>query len=202
MSGAFASGVLAGYAIAIPVGAIAVLIVTTAARESLRRGLAAGLGAATADVTYATVAVVAGSALSPALLGFKTALHIIGGSVLLVVAFRGLRSALKSSETAAVSPRPTAPAVTYLRFVGLTLINPLTIIYFSSVVLGNQTAMRGAYAAAFVGGVALASASWQTLLAASGALLGRTLVDRARLTAAVVGYGLILLIALDQLRWI
>jgi hypothetical protein len=51
-------------------------------------------------------------------------------------------------------------------------------------------------------GVALASASWQILLATSGAVLGRTLIDRGRVTAAVIGYGLILLIALEQFRTI
>jgi threonine/homoserine/homoserine lactone efflux protein len=193
--------VLAGYGIAIPVGAIAVLIVTTAARESFRHGLAAGLGAATADTTYATVAVAAGSALTSELLALRTALHALGGCVLLVVALTGLRNALRMTQTDAEPPRPTAHSVTYLRFLGLTLINPLTVIYFSSIVLGNQPATAGA-PVAFVVGVALASASWQILLATSGAVLGRTLIDRGRVTAAVIGYGLILLIALEQFHTI
>ena len=48
---AFTTGLLAGYGIAIPVGAIAILIVTKAARESFRSAAVAGLGAASADLT-------------------------------------------------------------------------------------------------------------------------------------------------------
>jgi arginine exporter protein ArgO len=198
VSNAFVRGVIAGYGIAIPVGAIAVLIVTTAARQSFRLGVAAGLGAATADLAYATLAVAAGSALSAELRGLRTLLHAIGGCVLLVVALRGLARASRLTQTNAEPPVPNAHSLTYLRFLGLTLINPLTVIYFSSVVLGNQAATGAARAAAFVIGVALASASWQTLLAGSGAVVGRTLVDRGRVATAFVGNGIVLLIALDQ----
>ena len=83
---------------------------------------------------------------------------------------------------------------------GLTLINPLTVIYFSSIVLGNQGATGATRAIAFVCGVALASASWQALLAGSGAVTGRLLVDRGRFATAVLGYGVVLVIAVDQLR--
>lgn len=200
MSDAFVRGAVAGYGIAIPVGAIAVLIVTTAARESFRQGLAAGLGAATADLTYAMVAVVAGSALSADLRGMRTALHAIGGCVLLVVALRGLRRGSRVRQVDAEPPLPRPRSLTYVRFLGLTLINPLTVIYFSSIVLGNQGATGATRAIAFVCGVALASASWQALLAGSGAVTGRLLVDRGRFATAVLGYGVVLVIAVDQLR--
>jgi threonine/homoserine/homoserine lactone efflux protein len=198
LSDAFARGLIAGYGIAIPVGAIAVLIVSTAARVSFRQGLAAGLGAASADLTYAAVAVAAGSALSGELHAVQTPVHLIGGCVLLLVAIRGLSRASHMRQVDAEPPRPTAHPLTYLRFLGLTLINPLTVIYFSSVVVGTEAATSAARAAAFVFGVALASASWQTLLAGSGALAGRLLVDRGRVGTALLGYGVVMLIALEQ----
>lgn len=198
MSGPFVRGVIAGYGIAIPVGAIAVLIVTTAARESFHQGVAAGLGAATADLTYATIAVTVGSALSSELRGVRTPLHVIGGCVLLLVALRGLILASRLAQIDAEPPRQPPHSLTYLRFLGLTLVNPLTVIYFSTVVLGSQVVTGPARASAFVCGVAVASASWQTLLAGSGAVVGRALVDRGRVATAVVGYGVVLLIALDQ----
>ena len=49
MSEALVAGLLAGYGVAVPVGAIAVLIVGLTARTSLRVGAAAALGVATAD---------------------------------------------------------------------------------------------------------------------------------------------------------
>jgi len=52
----FWEGVLAGYGIAIPVGAIAVLIVDMGLRRGFGFGLMAGAGAATADFLYAGLA--------------------------------------------------------------------------------------------------------------------------------------------------
>jgi len=51
---ALVSGALAGYGVAIPVGAIGVLILGLSARRSLPVGAGAGLGVATADGLYAT----------------------------------------------------------------------------------------------------------------------------------------------------
>jgi arginine exporter protein ArgO len=119
--------------------------------------------------------------------------------VLLLVAARGFSGARRWTQTSAEPPTRTPHSAVYLRFVGLTLINPLTVIYFSSIVLANQAVAGGAQAVAFVGGVALASASWQALLAISGALVGRAFVYRGHLATAVLGYGVVLAIAVDQL---
>ncbi|MBU6422842.1 MAG: lysine transporter LysE, partial [Chloroflexi bacterium] len=63
----FALGVAAGYAIAIPVGAIAVLILRIGMRHGLRQGALAGAGAATADLVYSASAVTVGGVASAAL---------------------------------------------------------------------------------------------------------------------------------------
>jgi threonine/homoserine/homoserine lactone efflux protein len=64
---AFWEGVLAGYGIAIPVGAIAILIVDMGLRRGFLSGFMAGAGAATADFIYALLAVIAGATLAMAL---------------------------------------------------------------------------------------------------------------------------------------
>jgi len=53
------AGLLAGYAIAIPVGAIDVLIIHTGLSHGLRTGIAAAAGAASADLLYASIAALA-----------------------------------------------------------------------------------------------------------------------------------------------
>jgi len=50
---ALISGLLAGYGVAVPVGAIGVLILSLSARTRLLVGAGAGLGVATADGLYA-----------------------------------------------------------------------------------------------------------------------------------------------------
>ncbi len=199
MSSAFASGLLAGYGIAVPVGAIAILIVTRAARSSFRQGFAAGLGAATADLIYATIAVAAGTGLDHQLRAVQTPLHIAGGCVLAAIALRGLTRTMRA-PTVTVDARAESLTGTYLRFVGLTLINPLTVVYFASVVFGNESMSSPTRATAFVVGVAIASASWQTLLAASGALIGRVFVEKVRIATALLGYGIVFALAIHQFQ--
>jgi arginine exporter protein ArgO len=81
---------------------------------------------------------------------------------------------------------------------GLTLLNPATVVYFAALVLGRGGAGGGAW---FVVGAFLASASWQLLIAASGALAGRLLTGpRAQLITALVSSGVIAVLAVLLLR--
>ena len=201
MSGSFLGGIAAGYGIAIPVGAIAVLIVLTAARDSFRQGTAAALGAASADLSYATLAMAAGATLAQPLRGVATPLHLAGGCLLAGIAVRGLVGAIRRPLTLEEA-LPARLGRTFIRFLGLTLVNPLTVVYFASIVIGEQAATSAASAIAFITGVALASASWQMLLATSGALAGRVLVDRGRVITAVAGYGIVLAFAARQFQQI
>jgi threonine/homoserine/homoserine lactone efflux protein len=66
---ALAAGLVAGYGIAMPVGAVAAYLVALTARTSLRTGVFAALGVATADGVYALIAVCGRAALDPALPG-------------------------------------------------------------------------------------------------------------------------------------
>jgi hypothetical protein len=56
-----------GYAIAMPVGAVAALIIALSARTSWAVGASAGLGAATVDGVYAAVAVIGGQLVASVL---------------------------------------------------------------------------------------------------------------------------------------
>jgi threonine/homoserine/homoserine lactone efflux protein len=187
---AFVEGALAGYGIAIPVGAVAVLIVNTAIACGFFTGAAAGAGAATADFVYALLASVAGAALAAALEPYADALRLGSGLVLVGLAAFGLLGARRGRDRGDRAAGACAPLSTYVRFVGITLINPLTVVYFTAFILGRGSAGIGASAlagAAFVVGAGLASLSWQTLLAALGGLAGRHLTLRFRTLATILG---------------
>lgn len=197
---AFTLGLVAGYAIAIPVGPIALLILRTGMRDGLRPALAAGAGCATADLIYATLAMVAGpplvSLIRPALLPAR----LLAAAALVVLAARGLRT--QPAPTDARAPAPTGR--TYAAVLGLTLLNPSTVIYFASLAVGLPAISSELPArAAFVAGAALASLSWQWLLAGAGsALHGRMPARLGVLTnvvSALIIVGLALKIALDAL---
>jgi arginine exporter protein ArgO len=63
---------------------------------------------------------------------------------------------------------------TYLGFLGLTILNPMTVAYFAALVLGLPAVQGGAAERiAFALGAFAASASWQLLLAGAGGLMHR-----------------------------
>jgi threonine/homoserine/homoserine lactone efflux protein len=75
VTAALVAGLVAGYGIAVPVGAVGTYLVSLTARTSLTVGAFAALGVATADGVYALVAVAGGSVLAPALQPFLVPLR-------------------------------------------------------------------------------------------------------------------------------
>ncbi len=182
MEAPFLAGVLAGYAIAIPVGAIAVLIIEQGLRRGFRAGFAAGAGAATADGMYSGLAMIAGATLAIVLEPLTGPFRLLAGVVLLAIAGRGLIMLLRdrSSPATTLGP-PVRLRVTYLQFVGLTLLNPQTVVYFAALILGLPHVLGGATdRVAFVAGAFIASLSWQTALALLGSAGHRRLSPRFR----------------------
>ena len=198
---AFWEGVLAGYGIAVPVGAIAVLIVDVGLRRGFGFGFMAGAGAATADLFYASLAALAGEAMAAALAPFAQSLRIASALVLLGLGSLGLWRArqIAPHQGAKLTPGNSHSYVrTFAHFLGLTLLNPLTVAYFAALVLGGNAGSVVAIAdrTAFVVGAGLASLSWQTLLAGVGTLAKQYLSPRfQRYTTiagnlVVIGFGL------------
>jgi len=232
------AGLLAGFGIAVQVGAITVLIMTLSAHHSLRTGLAAGLGTATADGLYALLAATAGAGVAALLRPIAGPMRWTAAAVLALIAVRGVTGAVRGwermrrsaaadggagsssvedggagdggaavadprYEAAAAGPVPEAtpvrrPLGAYVQVFGLTLLNPLTIIYFSVLVLGLHDGGSWSLpdAAVFVLAAFAASACWQSVLALGGALIGRALTGaRGRLGTALVGNAVIVLLA-------
>lgn len=186
------SGLIAGYGIAIPVGAIAVLIVNTAMRCGFACGAAAGAGAATADLIYAALAATAGNAAARVLAPWDETIRWVSAGVLVGLAVKGLldlRRRSVSTDGPTLSVRRGELALTYVRFLGLTIINPMTVIFFGTVVIGANVGrtLTAAQAILFAFAAFAASLSWQTLLAAIGAGAGRGLSPTARRLTVVVG---------------
>jgi arginine exporter protein ArgO len=193
MSAAFLAGVVAGYGVAVPVGAIGVLIAGLSARTSLRVGAAAGLGAATADGIYALLAVAGGAAIAGLIAPIATPLRWMAAAVLLGLAAMTAWGAFRKPGSAARPERPATPLRAYLGILGLTLLNPATVVYFAALVLGRGGEGGGFW---FVLGAFLASASWQLLIAGGGSLVGRLLTgERGRLITALVSSAVIAILA-------
>lgn len=213
MLDALLSGLVAGYAIAIPVGAIAALLITLGAQHGARTAAGGALGAATVDGLYATVAVTAGAVIAPLIAAVEEPLRWISVAVLVVLgvmlalpAFRQ-RTAPVAAATlddgadtpvAGATDAPTGPRMRtttfrrlFLTVGGLTLVNPVTVVYFAALVGSSTLAVDAAVAerVVFVLAAFTASLSWQLLLTTAGSLVGRVLTGPvgARVTALVGG---------------
>ena len=196
------AGVAAGYGIAMPVGAVGALLVALAARTSWRVGAGAALGVATADGLYATVAMAGGAALAPVIRPAAGVLRWGAVAVLLVLALHGARTALRRYRARDLAQReaemPTSPARAYLGFLGITLLNPMTVVYFAALVLAGEGGAGPDRVAKslFVVAAFAASASWQLFLAGGGALLGRALTGpQGRLWTSLVSSAVIVALA-------
>lgn len=202
MLDALVAGVIAGYAIAIPVGAIAALLITLGAQHGARVAAGGAFGAATVDGVYATVAVTAGAAIAPLIALVEEPLRWVSVVVLIVLgvvlawpAFRRRTAPVEAAELQEEHQGAAKKRVTARRLfvtVGvLTLVNPVTIIYFAALI-GSSTIAADAGAAeriVFVLAAFAASLSWQLLLTTAGSVVGRALTGPtgARVTALVGG---------------
>jgi len=199
----FVAGALAGWAIAIPVGAIAVLIVEIGIRRGFLVAAAAGAGAASADGLYAALAAVGGTALAAFLEPLEGPLRVVAIGALLAIGIRGLLLVtIGPRRVPGSADLPIQVVGTYVRFLGLTLLNPATVIYFAALILALPDLGRGpGERAAFVAGAFLASLSWQLILAAVSAFAHHRLAPRFQVGVSIFGNVLIcgfaVLLALD-----
>jgi threonine/homoserine/homoserine lactone efflux protein len=178
---------VAGYGIAIPVGAISVLLVTLAMQKGLRQGIIAALGVSTVDLTFAAVAMVAGSAVLTILAPYEEVLRIVSGTTLIVLGVYGLmklRKLAKEEEGAGLSEGRL-----FLQFFILTALNPFTIVYFLALITGNGSDWNFSWQEMvwFTIGAGLASLSWQLVLVYIGATAKRFFSRRFLVATVILG---------------
>ncbi len=99
----FRQGLLFGLAIAAPVGPIGVLTIRRTLVGGMLFGLLSGLGAATADAVYGSVAALGLTAVSAFLIQHQPTLQLIGGLFLLYLGIQTLRAKAVDSEQLTVN---------------------------------------------------------------------------------------------------
>jgi threonine/homoserine/homoserine lactone efflux protein len=198
---ALLAGLVAGLAIATQVGPVSLLLVETAVATGPRRGVAAGMGVAAADLGFATAAAATGGAVSAALASHEA--EIRGGAALVLAAIAlhglvGLARERRRPGGVAAPAVPRADAATagaqFARFLAITAANPLTIASFAAVTAALSLPGLAA-AAAFVLGVGAASAAWHLLLTLAAGHAARWLTPAARHALAIGGRLAVLAIA-------
>lgn len=176
----FARGLLIGFSIAATVGPMSLLCMQRTLQKGQLYGLVSGLGIATADAVYGSIAGFGLTIVASFLVQQQLWIRVIGGIFLI---YLGLKTVL--SEPAPGAAATKTPSSGWLgAFVStflLTLTNPLTILSFAAVFAGLGVGITGtnkSYVTAFmvVLGVFAGSALWWLLLTSALRLL------RARLT--------------------
>jgi threonine/homoserine/homoserine lactone efflux protein len=187
----------------VPVGAIGVLLISLSARHAFRVGAGAALGVATADGLYALVAVLGGAAVASLIEPVATPLRIVAAMVLLGIAAQIAVSAARHARVPGRELPPSRLRTTpraYAGVLALTILNPVTIIYFTALVLGQREPFTPGERVVFVIAVFVASASWQLLLASGGSMLGKWLAGpRGSLATALVSSAVIVALAVRTL---
>jgi len=164
-------GVAIGFAVAAPIGPIGLLCIRRTLANGSANGICSGLGAATADAVYAYVA---GTALTIALrvvTRLALPLHVVGGIALIALGVRALRDDAAANAKPSATPRDHL--VAFVSTLGLTLVNPATIVSFAGIVAGvleRSTLLSAGGVPMFALGVFLGSTAWWVVL---GLVVGR-----------------------------
>jgi threonine/homoserine/homoserine lactone efflux protein len=201
---ALGAGLIVGIAIAAQFGAVSALLLETAVRAGPRVGAAAGVGVASVDLAYATGAVVAGGAARALLAAHLAEVRAVAAVILMLVAGHGLwtltqgpsRDQHAQAPTLGNTSRPYGvPSAQYFRFVALTAINPLTIVYFGSVT-ASLSLSGVADGVAFAAGVGTASALWHVALSLAAGHAGRRFTPRIQRLVSIGGRLAVLVMAI------
>jgi threonine/homoserine/homoserine lactone efflux protein len=211
----FVRGLVIGFAIAAPVGPIGVLCVRRTLADGRLAGLLSGLGAATADALYGSVAAFGLGLVSQFLIDQQAAFRLVGGLFLCYLGLRTWRAPVaeglpgRAPDDGTAGPMTRARATgAYLSTFALTLTNPATILSFIAVFAGLGLADDGVgpAGALLVAGVFAGSAAWWLLLSSLVGLARHRLDRNAlgwinRLSGLVLlGFGLLSLLSLVNLE--
>ena len=131
----FFKGLALGFFLAMSIGPIAIICISKTIEKGPRLGLAVALGAATADGIYGTLA-----GLGITFLPDTSLLKIIGGGFLIYLGYKSIR---KNISRKTVDINAAAILKTYFTIVGLTIINPSTIITFVAAFAGMGISSGG-----------------------------------------------------------
>lgn len=207
----FAIGFIAGLALAIPVGPMAIMLINTTIERGVRHGAVGALAMASIDFSYAFTVFMLGQIISNALSDYGLWLSLGGSAILLFLGFQTLLRNIRLFKTV---DQPAHKRIvsdskkrTFAVFAGATVLNPPTALYFLAIApslkisLGSQPDGgfdAGLFAASlvFAIGVFVGSVIWQQGLAIAGLGLRQIASNRVRPWIGSIGGLLIIALAI------
>jgi threonine/homoserine/homoserine lactone efflux protein len=177
----FPRGMGLGFAVAATVGPISLLVIRRTLAEGRMSGLASGLGVATADASYGALAAFGLTAVTSLLVEGRRPLGVVGGAILLWLAWQTLRSVPAAAAEERLEPWSRRDlAAAWASLFGLTLTNPMTILSFAALFVGlGVTGGDAGGAALLSAGVWAGSALWWVILTSAVSRLRGRVTPRA-----------------------
>jgi putative LysE/RhtB family amino acid efflux pump len=150
-----------GFAIAAPVGPIGVLCIKNTLESGFFGTMAVGLGAALANSFYGFLAAAGVSVISTFLMAHSAAIRMVGGLLLLAIAFREISKRPPTFRTGTAAGHKNFWKLC-IKVIFLTLTNPLTIVsyigVFASISSGEAGSLGQAFAVTL--GIFFGAMSW------------------------------------------
>jgi len=155
----FFKGICIGFALAVPIGPIGIMCIRKTLTEGRLQGLIIGLGAATADLIYGTVAAFGLTFISNTLFNQRIWIRLVGGILFLLLGGKIFRARPDNTNVHIGSKGIFG---SYISTVFLTLTNPLTIFAFVAVFAALDLGKGLSYysTSALVIGVFIGSCLW------------------------------------------
>ena len=190
-----------GFAVAAPVGPVAVVTIERTLAHGLKAGLAVGLGAAVADTILGAFAGFGLTVVAAFIEENRDLLRLIGGVILIVLGIVLIASRAKTKRrdiTAADLLHAFTSAF------AITISNPITIFAFLAIFAGlgfTEAASTAGLASLLVGGIFLGACLWWLSLSAMVALCRERVSERtvAALKGGagylILGFGLYALVS-------
>lgn len=186
--GLFIQGIIIGLTLAVPVGPISLVCIHRTVANGRLHGIVSGLGVATADSFYAAVAFLGLTAVSGLIIGHPSLFRFLAGIALVLVGIQVFRSVPAAFRD---NTNPESLIRDYLSLLAITAANPLTIIFFITVLPGFGVVAQGTTliaAVPFVAGIFLGSAVWWIILCGSlGSVRSRLSTENLRRINQVSG---------------
>jgi threonine/homoserine/homoserine lactone efflux protein len=126
----FLKGLIIGFAMAVPIGPVGVMCIRKTLSEGHSRGMVIGLGAATADSLFGSIAAFGLTFVSDMIASQYFWLRLVGGGLLI---FLGIRTFRAKRKDAAIPLENNGLLGSYVSAFLLALTNPVTIFAFVAV---------------------------------------------------------------------
>jgi threonine/homoserine/homoserine lactone efflux protein len=126
----FLKGLIIGFGMAVPIGPVGILCIRKTLADGHSRGLIIGLGAATADSLFGSIAAFGLTFVSDVIVSQHFWLRLVGGGILL---FLGIRTFRAKRKDPVIPYENKGMLGSYLSAFLLVLTNPVTIFAFVAV---------------------------------------------------------------------